>query len=90
MLKLAEKGIVIKATGFYRADFDVKQALQQIVSVNPNTLVFGTDLPSTRSARPYLDDDYRLVVESVGEEVAGKVFFDNAIRFYRPRHIVGS
>jgi len=90
LLKLAEKGIVIKATGFYRVDFDVKQALQQIMSVNPNTLVFGTDLPSTRSARPYLDDDYCLVVEAVGEEVAGKVFFDNAITFYRPRNIVGS
>ena len=90
LLKLAEKGIVIKATGFYRVDFDVKAALQQIISVNQNSLIFGTDLPSTRSARPYLDDDYFLVVEAVGEEVAKKVFFDNAITFYKPRHIVGS
>lgn len=85
LLKLAEKGITIKATGFYRVDFDVKTALQQIVSINPNSLVFGTDLPSTRSARPYSDDDYLLVIEAIGEELAGKVFFDNAIKFYRPK-----
>lgn len=85
LLQLAEKGVIIKATGFYRVDFDVRKALQQIISVNPEALVFGTDLPSTRSVRPYLDDDYLLVTEAVGEELAGKVFFDNAIQLYQPR-----
>ncbi|SDZ83085.1 Predicted metal-dependent hydrolase, TIM-barrel fold [Desulfuromusa kysingii] len=90
LLKLAERGITVKATGFYRVDFNVKQALQQIVSTNPNCLIFGTDLPSTRAIRPYLDDDYLLVIEAVGEKLAAKVFYDNAIAFYKPRQIRGA
>ena len=87
LLKLVENGTVVKATGFSRVDFDVKQALKEIVSINPNALVFGTDLPSTRAPRPYSDDDFYLIVEAVGEDLARKVFYDNAINFYRPSHI---
>jgi len=85
LLKLVERGIVIKATGFYRVDFGVEQALQQIVSANPEGLIFGTDLPSTRAPRPYQDADLHLVVEALGEEQAARVFYDNAVSFYRPQ-----
>lgn len=84
LLKLVEHGVIIKATGFYRVDFNVKQALQEIVAINPKGLVFGTDLPSTRSNRPYADDDFELVIDALGEELASKVFYDNAVRFYKP------
>lgn len=84
LLKLVEKGLIIKATGFYRVDFDVKKALQEIVSINPNSLIFGTDLPSTRSSRPYSDSDYQLVIDTLGNEIAAKVFHDNAVLFYKP------
>lgn len=84
LLKLAEKGIRVKATGFGRVNFDVASALKELYAANPKALMFGTDLPSTRAPRPYLDSDYDLVVTALGEEKAADVFYKNAIEFYRP------
>jgi predicted TIM-barrel fold metal-dependent hydrolase len=84
LLLLVEEGVKVKATGFGRVDFDVKSAIRKIVEINPDALVFGTDLPSTRAPRPYSDKDYLLVVDTFGEEMAKKVFLENAIQLYRP------
>lgn len=43
----AEKGVKIKATGFGRIDFDPLPIMKKIYSINPKSLMFGTDLPST-------------------------------------------
>ena len=83
LLRLVEKGIHVKATGFSRTDFDVKMALKEIVSVNPSALMFGTDLPSTRAPKSYSYDDFIIVIDAIGEEAATKVFYDNAVSFYR-------
>ncbi|MBL0225232.1 MAG: amidohydrolase family protein [Geobacteraceae bacterium] len=83
LLRLAERGVRVKATGFGRVDFDVPSALRQLYSANPQALMFGTDLPSTRAPRPYCDDDFLLVVNTLGDEAAQAVFYDNAARFYR-------
>ena len=83
-LRLAEKGVRIKATGFGRVDFDVRDALKRIHQVNPQALMFGTDLPSTRAARAYQEHDMQLVVETLGESEARKVLYHNAVEFYRP------
>ncbi len=53
----------VKASGFGRVDFDVTTAMKELYSVNSNCLMFGTDLPSTRSPRPYQDSDIKLVTE---------------------------
>jgi len=87
LLKLAEKGVRVKATGFGRVDFDVRPALTDLHAANPRALMFGTDLPSTRAPRPYQDDDYTLVLETLGEEKAANVFYKNAIEFYRPKKV---
>ena len=87
LLKLAEKGVRVKATGFGRVDFDVGSALKELYAANPKALMFGTDLPSTRAPRPYLDSDYTLVLEALGEEKAANVFYKNAIEFYRPKKV---
>ncbi|HWP60003.1 MAG TPA: amidohydrolase family protein [Candidatus Acidoferrales bacterium] len=87
LLKLAERGVRVKATGFGRVDFDVRPALAELYAANPKALMFGTDLPSTRAPRPYRDDDYTLVLETLGEEKAADVFYKNALAFYRPRGI---
>lgn len=87
LLRLAEKGVRVKATGFGRVDFDVASALTELYAANPRALMFGTDLPSTRAPRPYRDDDYMLVLETLGEERAAEVFYKNAIEFYRPTQI---
>jgi predicted TIM-barrel fold metal-dependent hydrolase len=83
LLKLAEKGVRVKATGFGRVDFDVKTVLREIYAANPDALMFGSDLPSTRAPRPYSDDDYDLVIEALGDAGAEKVLCRNAVSFYK-------
>ncbi|MFZ2949730.1 MAG: amidohydrolase family protein [Desulfuromonadaceae bacterium] len=83
LLKLAERGVRVKATGFGRVDFDVPTALRELYAANPAALMFGTDLPSTRAPRPYRHDDFLLVAETLGDEAARAVFYDNAAEFYR-------
>jgi predicted TIM-barrel fold metal-dependent hydrolase len=85
LLRLAERGVRVKATGFGRVDFDVRSALVDLYAANPKALMFGTDLPSTRAPRPYRHEDYTLVLETLGEEQAADVFYRNAIEFYRPK-----
>ena len=83
LLRLAEKGVRVKATGFGRVDFDVPTALKELYAANPQALMFGTDLPSTRAPRPYCDEDYLLVADTLGDEAAWAVFYDNAANYYR-------
>jgi len=83
LLELAEHGVRVKATGFGRVDFNVREALRMLYTANPSALMFGSDLPSTRAARPYSDNDYHLVIDTLGEEAARAVLLDNALDFYR-------
>ncbi len=84
LLKLAEHGAWVKATGFGRVDFDVKNAIRELYSANPSSLMFGTDLPSTRAPRAYSDTDFSLVVEVLDSDAAQNVFSKNAIKLYKP------
>jgi predicted TIM-barrel fold metal-dependent hydrolase len=74
LLKLAERGVRVKATGFGRVDFDVRPALTDLYAANPRALMFGTDLPSTRAPRPYQDNDYTLVSGNIGRRKGGECF----------------
>jgi len=85
LLALAEQGVRVKATGFGRVDFDVKVALREICAANPEALMFGTDLPSTRAPRPYADEDLLLLLDALGEDLARKALWENAVAFYRPK-----
>jgi predicted TIM-barrel fold metal-dependent hydrolase len=87
LLKLVERDVRVKAAGFGRVDFDVPTALRELYAANPQALMFGTDLPSTRAPRPYADADFLLVAETLGEEAARAVFFENAAEFYRLPHL---
>ena len=82
LLRLAEGGVRVKATGFGRVDFPAADALAAIHRVNPHALMFGTDLPSTRAPRPFRDEDLWLVRAVLGEKAAHAVFWDNAVSFY--------
>lgn len=84
LLALAEKGVRVKATGFGRVDFEVTGALRDLAAANPDALMFGTDLPSTRAPRPYADEDLITLYDALGEELARKALLDNALAFYRP------
>jgi predicted TIM-barrel fold metal-dependent hydrolase len=85
LLKLAEGGAHVKASGFGRGNLDIRSALRDLSTANPQALMFGTDLPSTRAARPYADDDLTLVIDTLGPEQATRVLYENAVEFYRPR-----
>lgn len=83
LLKLVEQGVKVKATGFGRVDFNIKNALKSLYLANPSALMFGTDMPSTRAPRPYKDDDFLIVIETLGEQAARAVLSDNAKTFYQ-------
>ncbi|TMW70102.1 amidohydrolase family protein [Alteribacter natronophilus] len=82
LIRLAEKGVRVKATGFGRVDFDVGTAVKAIHRANPEVLMFGTDLPSTRAPRPFREEDAELIREVLGEKEAGRVLFENGARWY--------
>ncbi|WP_236700299.1 hypothetical protein [Allosalinactinospora lopnorensis] len=44
--------------------------------------MFGTDLPSTRAARPFRTGDRDLVVRVLGSELAERALSANARAFY--------
>ncbi|WP_200286007.1 amidohydrolase family protein [Rhabdochromatium marinum] len=83
LLKLAEKDVKIKATGFGRINFDAAQAIIELYNANPDSLMFGTDLPSTRAPIPFQDSDISMVADTLSFEAATKVFSTNAIEFYK-------
>jgi len=82
LLKLVEHGVKVKATGFGRVNFNPVSAITNIYRVNPNSLMFGTDLPSTRAPRPFEDGDISIITDTLGEVGANKVLFQNAYNFY--------
>ena len=82
LLKLVDKGVRVKATGFGRVELKVQNALQAIYSINPDALMFGTDLPSTRAKRPFEIKDITLIQQLFDEEACNKVFYTNAFDWY--------
>jgi predicted TIM-barrel fold metal-dependent hydrolase len=82
LLRLAERGVRVKATGFGRVDFDVVDAMRRIHAANPAALMFGTDLPSTRAPVPFRASDIDLVREALGAD-APRALWQNARDFYR-------
>lgn len=83
VLKLAEQGAYVKATGFGRCDFAAPEALHAIYQANPRALIFGTDLPSTRAPRPFDEADIALIQETLGPEAAHQVLCENATALYK-------
>jgi predicted TIM-barrel fold metal-dependent hydrolase len=83
LLDLVAAGCKVKATGFGRAKLDVPKTLEAIAKKNPNALVFGTDIPSTRAARPFEAADIDLVERVLGRELAQKAFWDNPLALYK-------
>jgi predicted TIM-barrel fold metal-dependent hydrolase len=83
LLDLVAAGCKVKATGFGRVKLDVPATLEAIAKKSPDALVFGTDIPSTRAARPFQPSDIDLVEKVLGLELAQKTFWDNPIALYR-------
>ncbi|MDP8971730.1 MAG: amidohydrolase family protein [Actinomycetota bacterium] len=82
LLRLVERGVKVKATGFGRVRLDASEALREIAAVDPGALIFGTDLPGTRAERPFEESDIDLILESLGEPMADGVLRENALDWY--------
>ncbi|WP_194816338.1 amidohydrolase [Nocardia sp. XZ_19_385] len=82
LLDLVDRGARVKATGFGRVAMNVAHAIRRIHAVNPQALMFGTDLPGTRAGRPFQDSDVDLICDVVGTDMFA-VLEDNARDFYR-------
>ena len=83
LLDLVAAGCKVKATGFGRVKLDVPKTLEAVAKKNPDALVFGTDIPSTRAARPFEAADIDLVERVLGKELAQKAFWDNPLALYK-------
>ena len=83
LLDLVAAGWKVKATGFGRVKMDVPKVLEAVAKKNPDALVFGTDIPSTRAARPFEAADIDLIERVLGKELAQKAFWDNPLALYR-------
>ncbi len=90
LLRLAERGMKVKATGFGRVvDLDVPAAIRALVAANPDCLMFGSDLPSQRARRPFEPNDMAIIRANIDASLERKVFFENAVAFYRPISTAG-
>jgi len=83
LLDLVAAGWKVKATGFGRVKMDVPKVLEAVAKKSPNALVFGTDIPSTRAARPFQPSDIDLVEKVLGKDLAQKAFWDNPLALYK-------
>jgi predicted TIM-barrel fold metal-dependent hydrolase len=59
--------------------------MEKIAAANPDSLMFGSDLPSTRARRPFEQADMQLIAGVLGADLARKAFHDNAVKLYRPK-----
>ena len=82
LLKLVDKGVHVKATGFGRVELNVENALKSIFETNPDALMFGTDLPSTRAKRPFEYQDIELIQHIFDEQATDKILYTNALKWY--------
>ena len=82
LLQLVEQGVKVKATGFGRVELDPANTMRAILDVDPTALMVGTDLPSTRARRPFQDEDFDLIKQTLNPEEVSAVFWDNAAKFY--------
>ena len=80
--RLVEHGVKVKATGFGRLDFDALGLISQLYEINPDGVMFGTDLPSTRAPKPFEDKHIYDLVACLGGQAAKKVCWSNARNFY--------
>lgn len=82
LLKLVDKGVRVKATGFGRVELNIENALKSIYAINPDSLMFGTDLPSTRAKRSFEYGDIELIQQLFDEEATDKILYTNAFEWY--------
>lgn len=83
--RFAAAGVPIRVTGFGRIDYTREEAallIAELYRENPDALLFGSDLPSTRATKRFDIDDVKLIEAAVGVDAAAKVLYDNGAAWY--------
>lgn len=84
LLRLVERGAVVKATGLGRIGHrDPAAVARAILKANPGGLAFGTDLPSTRARVAYSHADLDTILGWCAPAEVHAVAALNAQRLYR-------
>ena len=85
LLTLVDHGALVKATRFSILDFDIASVMRRIYNTNPDSLMFGSDLPSTRAPRLINASDIQLLKRTFDQKEFKKVMHDNAFELYHRR-----
>lgn len=83
--KIVHANIPIRLTGFGRVGYErdeIRELISILYSENPNSLMFGSDLPSTRAKERFSYNDIQLIQETVGSKAQDKIFFANGENWY--------
>lgn len=81
LLSAVDRGVRVKASGFGRVRLDPIEAMRRINHLNPQALMFGSDLPGTRAPRSFDEADIELIEEAVGDNLEA-VLRGNARAWY--------
>ncbi|MFT6264909.1 MAG: putative TIM-barrel fold metal-dependent hydrolase [Oleiphilaceae bacterium] len=76
------QGVKVKASGFGRIDFDALDLVSELYRINPEALMFGTDLPSTRAPLAFEDQHLFDLMARLGKKAAEQICWSNARKFY--------
>lgn len=90
--KLLANGVPVRVTGFGRIEYqrdELKAFLPALWKENPDGLMFGTDLPSTRASYRFADRDIKLVEDAFGNDrtITNKIFYQNGMKWYLDKSI---
>ena len=88
LFEFIQQDIPIRLTGFGRVEYsreEVKGLIRSLYDANPQGLIFGTDLPSTRAKYRFSKDDVELIQEVLNEEECERVFWQNGVEWYLGR-----
>lgn len=83
LLDLVSGGVKVKAAGFGRVKMDLPHALESIAARDPDPLMFGSAVPSTRAERPFQVADVDLLCNVLRPALVRRALWDNAQEFYR-------
>lgn len=83
--KYLSVNIPIRVTGFGRIAYqreELESVLVQLHAENPDGLIFGTDLPSTRAKYRFSIEDILLIEELFNQQDAEKILYKNGLKWY--------
>lgn len=82
---LLSNGVPFRVTGLGRIEYSREEALELIkkmYAVNPDGVIFGTDLPGTCCDHPFTYDDVLMITDHFDAEAADKILYQNGLDWY--------